>query len=771
LLARIFKNWPLRRQIVLVIGVTILMVGVAGAEFVQYVERNTFERNFHYQTEKLVAMLSATSLDAIVSEDRPVLQTTIQQLLENDKDVVGIQIVNENEETLASWYSTDTVSENGLDTYTDTVIDFAHDVTLEGEDFGHIEVTWNVEQQHTEISDHARSIYLYAIGIASVLALMVLGVINSLVVKPISQIHQHLQLLKANNTSENLDVEAARELMVLGSTVNELGNVLELRKQKEAELEEASRAKSEFLANMSHELRTPMNGVLGMLSIIKNSDLNPEQKQQINVAASSGRSLLTIINDILDFSKIEAGKLEFEKIPFDLVELVEETADVVAEGAYKKDLELICEVKPEVHSSVIGDPTRIRQVLTNLSGNAVKFTDSGEIRIRVESANDKDNANRLRFSVTDTGVGIKESALENIFQSFAQADGSTTRKYGGTGLGLAISRKLIEGMDGTIGAISKIDKGSQFWFELDLAKSEELVTDDIVADLSGRRVLLIEANHSAQSHIEELLRGHNIEVHSRHSVTHALSQLREAAKTDSPYDLVLFNARLSDVSGDVFVRCIEAEPSFDNLKLVPMTYMTDQIEALYPHHNPRIHAQINKPVKARELHKVLVSSILPGHSVDEPDQADDVAKLELYSQIRILVVEDNPVNQAVALGMIESIGFNVDVADDGRDGLNKLAAEHFDLVLMDCQMPVLDGYAATRELRASEKDGEHKPVIALTANAMTGDEEKCLAAGMDDYLSKPFEPEMLEQKVVTLLADIISQIELDTINASMKKAA
>jgi len=767
LLARIFKNWPLRRQIVLVIGVTILMVGVAGAEFVRYVERNTFERNFHYQTEKLVAMLSATSLDAIVSEDRPVLQTTIQQLLENDKDVIGIRIMNENDEALASWYSSDTTATNELA----AAIDFAHDVTLEGEDFGHIEVTWNVEQQHDEINQHAQKIYIYAITISSVLALMVLGIINSLVIKPISQTHNHLQLLKANKASENLDIKASRELMDLGGTINELGNILELRKQKEVELEEASRAKSEFLANMSHELRTPMNGVLGMLSIIKGSELNPEQRQQINVAASSGRSLLTIINDILDFSKIEAGKLEFEEIPFDLVQLVEETADVVAEGSYNKGLELICEVNADVHASVNGDPTRIRQVLTNLSGNAVKFTDSGEIRIRVENSSDKDNPDRLRFSVTDTGVGIKKSALENIFQSFAQADGSTTRKYGGTGLGLAISRQLIEGMGGEIGAISKIDQGSEFWFELDLAKNNELITDEIIADLSGRRVLLIETNKSAQTYIEGLMRGHNIEVHCHHSAAHAISQLRKASKTDSPYDLVLFNAQLSDMPGEVFVRCIEADPSFDNLKLVPMTYVAQQIDALYPHHNPRIHAQISKPVKARELHNVLVSSILSSHGVVEQHEADDRTKLEIYRQIRILVVEDNPVNQAVALGMIENIGFAVDVADDGRDGLNKLAAEHYDLVLMDCQMPVLDGYAATQELRASEKEGEHKPVIALTANAMTGDEEKCIAAGMDDYLTKPFEPEMLEQKVVALLSDVISQLELNATHATLEKAA
>jgi len=734
------KIWSLRRQIVLVVGAALLFVGIIAAEFVRNVEKASFERNFNYQTEKLVAMLSATSLDAIVSEDRPVLETTIQQLLENDADVIGIEIVNENGEALASWNSpTDEEIRNQ-----GNAINFAHDVMLEGEDFGHIQVSWDVKQQREDINNRARMIYLYAAGITTLLALIIFGVINSIVIKPISLIHQHLQQLQSNKTAKNLEVQAARELVDLGDTVNELGNILELRKQKEVELEEASRAKSEFLANMSHELRTPMNGVLGMLSIIKDSDLTPEQQQQVNVATTSGRSLLTIINDILDFSKIEAGKLEFEEIPFDLVQMVEDTADVVAEAAYQKGLELICEVDADVSTSVIGDPTRVRQVLTNLSGNAVKFTQEGDIRIRVERAHGEENPDRLRFSVTDTGVGINESALKNIFQSFAQADGSTTRKYGGTGLGLAISRQLIEGMGGTIGAISKVDEGSQFWFELDMKTESAASVQKIPAELNGKRVLLIEENRSARHHLEGLLQSLGIDVTSKHSVAQALSQLRDASQSDNPYELVIFNAQLSDMPGEIFVRCIEADPSFDDVKLIPMTYVTQQIDALYPHHNPRIHAQISKPVKAGVLRNVLISSLL----------ASDVL-----------------VNQAVALGMIENIGFEVDVADDGREGLDMLAAEHFDLVLMDCQMPVLDGYAATRELRESEKDGEHKPVIALTANAMTGDEEKCLAAGMDDYLSKPFEPEKLEEKVVILLADLISELEKNSFDNPMQKAA
>jgi len=721
-------------------GCTILTIGLCAAEFVRYSETKEFGRKVHTDTQNLVSMLSAASLQAIIAERTP--------------EIEAVSIYNREGLELTRWLKSDNIDQKWC-------LDFTHDVKLDGDQLGRIHLKWNIKKQQEDIRAYAAKIYIYAATMSLIQALIVVSLINGLFVTPVKQIHDHLLGLNANKSRGRLNIVAARELTDLGNSANALGTILELRKQKEFELKEASRAKSEFLANMSHELRTPMNGVLGMLSLLKGTNLDPEQTEQVKIAATSGRSLLTLINDILDFSKVEAGKLEFESIKFDLEELVEGCALALTEQAKGKNLELLCDIDGSIQETAIGDPTRLRQVLINLMGNAVKFTSEGEVKISVKQLHHDSDKACLLFSVFDTGLGIKKSALDQVFNSFSQADGSTTRKYGGTGLGLAISRKLIEGMGGKIGVNSTFGEGSEFWFEVSLPMSgNTLSTKAKTQTISAKHIILIENNKASADLIDSLLEELSITTTVVDSGKLALKEIRQSFENKSPPDMILFSAQLSDMPGDMFARCMEADPLFDDIKLVPMIYVTEQLPDLYPHKNPRIASLITKPVKRSELGLILESAVTGTKINKENDDLLLTARLNAYAELNILVVEDNAVNQEVALGMLEKIGFKADVADNGQEGIETLESGKFDLVLMDCQMPVLDGYEATKAIREGEIENSQPriPIIALTANAMIGDSEKCLAAGMDDYLAKPFEEPMLEEKIAFWLSTQITEL-------------
>ncbi len=732
------SKYSLQKLLLISLTVTFATVAFITGEYMRNVQTRTLEESFQQFSQKTFNMLFATSLDAVLSEDQPVLETIVAQSVELDKNIHALSIVNEFDEVLAAWRSEETLD-------AELQIPFSQDVVFEGESFGTIAIVWDASHQRATVKAHVQKIWVYTISAFTIIALLVMMLVLKLVISPIRAIHTKLVDLQSGRNGVPVNVTAARELHELGDTVNELGNLMELKIAREQELELASRSKSEFLANMSHELRTPMNGVLGMLNLLSKTRLDSSQKDCVGTAVSSGKNLLNLINDILDFSKIEAGRMEFESINFSLLSLVEDTCSALATQAHGKDIELITDLDFTIPVMVNGDPTRARQVLTNLIGNAIKFTSHGEIIVRTRLESDQDRT--VVFEVQDSGVGIPEASLDTIFDSFAQADGSTTRKFGGTGLGLSISKQLVEGLGGEIGVRSVAGEGSTFWFKLPFAACTESVPAKVYNRLVGKKLLLLEGNDTARESLSTCLTLLGCEVSAVSTGAKGLVNLETAS-----YSAVLVGTTLQDMHGEQFVEVMQNNPGFDSLKVMSLVYMSAKSHSLLSNANPRVGVHLTKPVRLESLHNTL-ADLIAGELIQPVDSTDTTNVSHDAPLASVLVVEDNEINQMVATGMLESLGFAVTTADNGRIALETLEENQFDLILMDCQMPEMDGYEATGRIRASSNSvTAGTPIIALTANAMSGDAEKCLDAGMDDYLAKPFEPELFEEKLQAWVA-------------------